>query len=183
MYTPRLSDRVNLRLALGVGDGCWGSRTREWTTLKTTSKPRNKWVRHFPTIWILPNPYPVLTAARESLHGALTDGMEAQGDFLSSSLCVAVSHKKPLRQWEEFFFSRSIKTEGCWRSLAGIRVEPSWFLYIFPFLLLSPPAHFSKSQQGLEGRSRTRLHVESKWHTLDLSRELTTACGSSAPSN
>lgn len=104
--------------------------------------------------------------------------------FQTSSLCVAVSHQKPLQQWEEFFFSRSIKTEGCWRSLAGIRVEPSWFLYIFPFLLLlSPPAHFSKSQQGLEGRSRTRLHVESKGHTLDLSRELTTACGSSAPSN
>lgn len=136
-----------------------------------------------PTIWSLPNPYPVLTAARESLPGALTDGMEAQGDFLSSSLCVAVSHQKPLRQWEELFFSRSVRTEGYWRSLAGIRVEPSLFLYIFPFLLLSPPAHFSKSQLGLEGRSRTRLYAESKGHTWDLSRELTTACGSSAPNN
>ena len=135
MYTPSLSDRVNLRPALGVGR--WGSRTRDHTALKTTSKPTNEWDTSLPTEGFL-----ILTQCSRLPQKVFVkdwaERIEAQGHFLSSSPWVALLHQKPLWRLEEFLLSRSTKMEGCRHSWAGIRVEPLSFLYIFPFLLLLP---------------------------------------------
>lgn len=141
-----------------AGTGSWllGQQNKRCTALKTTSKPTNEWDTSVPSEAFL-----ILTQCSQLPENVFmehwADWMEAQGDFLSLSLWIAVLNQKLPWQWEEFLNSRSIKTEGCWRSWAGIRVESSSFLYIFPLLLLFHP--HSKPKQGLEGRSGTRLHV------------------------
>lgn len=110
-------------------------------------------MKHFPAIWSITQCSQLL---EEAFIKALnwSDGGTRRLHFFQPQYCI----RNPTLWWKEFLFLRSMKMEGCWRSWAGIRVEPSLFLHIFAFIFLFPSySSFQRIQAGLEDRREIRM--------------------------